>query len=108
MIFKDLKMTSIENTCRTHNLTFKELFELSKKVYPRSKRDKRQTRYITKAGQKYAIKKTINCKSEYFGIYSNIEETRKVRDMLEKCNWDKNCLDAICKELGVEKSGNNK
>ena len=66
-------------------------------------------KYITKTNQKYSITKTFGRNNTiHYGRYNSLEDARKVRDKLVKCNWEKSQLQQICRELGVEKVGDNK
>lgn len=50
------------------------------------------------SGGNYVINKLLNGKNEYFGIYSTLEEARKVRDLLVSNDWDKECIKDILDE----------
>jgi hypothetical protein len=49
----------------------------------------------------YKIYKAINRKNIYYGTYYTLNDARLVRDNLEKHEWNKECLDEICEEVGV-------
>ena len=58
--------------------------------------------YIRKyKNNNYFIQKIIKGKRRSFGIYSNMETARKVRDELIKNNWDKNLADELQMKYGV-------
>ena len=60
--------------------------ELGLKNKPRKQRLRK---YIVKSFGKWVIRKNINGKRVYFGMYDELECAMKVRDELVKCNWDK-------------------
>ena len=105
-ISEDLKNETIENTCTKHNITFKELVEWSLRNTLPADRYSDINKYIYKVDSGYAIKKSIKAVYSYFGVYDSIEDARNVRDKLIDCNWDKNQLPSIVKELGVKNNGN--
>ena len=108
-VLKDLKRKSIEETCTQHNIKFIDLFNLCHEVYPRPQIVKGgENMYLSRNGGAVSIKKKVNGRHDYFGTYSSIEDARKVRDKLAECDWDKNRLSDICKELGVVRNGYNK
>lgn len=55
-----------------------------------------QTAYNTFSVQKY-----MNGKSVSFGTYKNKRTAKKVVEKLKECNWDKNELPRIKREVGV-------
>lgn len=93
---EDLQILSIEDLVKKYNLSFKELFELSKQIDEEDK-------YITKNScGSYTVSKYVNGISEYYGSYTDKEEARKVRDELIKCKWDKEKLPEILNELEIK------
>ena len=76
-----------------------ELEQLNWQVNPN---DYKGDLYIQKEHNAYKITKSQGKKTIRYGTYKDLETARKVRDMLIKCNWNKDYLPLIKKELGVE------
>lgn len=91
---EDLQVLSIEDLVKKYNLSFKELFELSKQIDVKDK-------YVTLNAGNYIISKSIDGKNEYFGSYRDKGEAIKVRDELIKCKWDKDKLPEIVDKLEI-------
>lgn len=81
-----------------------ELEQLNWQVNPQ---DYLGDRYIHKEHKAYKIIKHNGKKSIRYGTYHDLKTARKVRDMLIECNWNKENLPKIKKELGVDTHGNN-
>lgn len=107
-IRKDIKKLSIEETCKKHKISFKELVKQTSKKSPRATRKPNPHKHIYARGKNYTIQKNINGKFNYFGMYYSLEDACKVRDMLIKYDWKKSCLKKICETLGVGRFGDDK
>jgi N-glycosylase/DNA lyase len=93
---EDLQRLSIEELVKKYDLSFKELFELSKQI------DVEDKYIIENVSGSYSVSKSVNGVSEYFGSYMDKEEAIKVRDELIKCNWDKEKFPEILNELEIK------
>lgn len=58
-------------------------------------------KYIHKENKAYKIVKHNGERTVRYGTYHNLKTARKVRDKLIKCNWNREYLPVIKKELGV-------
>ena len=103
---KDLQTCTIEELVFKYDLTFNELFNLSKQLHTP---DKDKFKYIRKTPSKsYSIVKSINGKNIYFGSYKDENEAIIIRDELIECGWDKEELPRILDEFNiVSKCGND-
>lgn len=59
-------------------------------------------KYIHRENRAFRILKYNGKRRVRYGTYNNLKTARKVRDKLIKCNWNRECLPVIKKELGVE------
>jgi len=59
--------------------------------------------YIEKRGQNYHIKKKIKSQTYFFGIYSSLEDAKKVRDKLILTGWKQKQVNRICEEVNVKR-----
>lgn len=48
--------------------------------------------YISRYGDKYCVRKSVNGNVEYFGVYNTMKEAIEMRDKLIKNNWDKHIV----------------
>lgn len=55
--------------------------------------------YRTHHAKEFCIIKRIDDCNRYFGSYASLDVAKFVRDELEKCGWDKNCLEDILSNL---------
>lgn len=49
----------------------------------------------------YYIHKSIDGTCKYYGSYNTVEDAKRIRDELEKVNWDKTQLNDILKKTGI-------
>ena len=96
MLREELKRKTLNETLVEHNLSLKEAFELC------MKNNLQRKTYIQKLNSGYRIRKNVNRRLEYFGVYTSFDDAIKVRDRLIETGWDINQLNDICMELGVE------
>ena len=62
-------------------------------VYPKTKQCKSVDKHIYKSSYgKFVVRKTVNGKFGYYGSYDTLKEARKIRDRLEKYNWDRRVI----------------
>ena len=93
---EDLQILSIEDLVSKYNLSFKDLFELSKQIDDEDK-------YISiNLSGNYSVTKSLNGTVEYFGSYKDKKDAMKVRDELIKCKWDKEEFPEILDVLNIE------
>ena len=99
---------SIEEVCKKHNLSFKELVYLSATNLPRKKPKKYKKtsnqpdeEYISYTYEKYQIRKTIDGNLRHFGTYDTLEDAIKMRDYLMEHGWYTTRVKAIRRRLGV-------
>ena len=105
-LMEDLQSLTIEEVVKKYDLTFNDLFKLSKQLYSSDVVDGKYVRK-TKSGT-YSITKSINGENVYFGSYGDKEEAYLVRDELIACGWDKEQLPIILCELNIKsKKGAN-
>ena len=90
----------LEECLIKHETNLKTLFD---KEYPDSINSSSETKYIEKRGKHFHIKKKINKKTYYYGIYSTLKDAQLVRDQLIVTGWKQNQVANICKELNVER-----
>lgn len=66
---------------------------------------RKKIRYInrTRSG-KYAVQKHMDGENIYYGSYNSKEEAERVVERLLECNWDKEQLETILREEGIERS----
>lgn len=99
---KDLQELPIEELVLKYNLSLKELFELSKKLYTHTDGEIGD-KYITKTPSKsYMIMKSVAGKNVYFGSYKDLNEARVIRDELIECGWDIEELPRILDEFNIK------
>ena len=60
--------------------------------------------YVHKYGDGFAVIKYINNQRHYYGTYKNLETSKKIRDKLMECNWDKTQLQSIKEEVKFEEN----
>lgn len=106
LIRKDLKEgKSIEQVCKDHNITFKNLCDTfhgylrTPKKYPTTT----PTKYIEVRNNRACVRKNINGKTKIFGTYDRLEDAIQMRDALEKDGWHQTHVDQICEKLGIER-----
>ena len=64
--------------------------------------------YIHKTNKKWTVSKTSGRRlTTVYGRYETKDDARKVRDCLARLNWDKDCLDLICRHTGVRRVNGN-
>lgn len=102
---------SIDEVLIKHNISFKQCMQLLDKFAPGKHQKRKQKgtgeKYISKIENKFYIRKKKNRRTKSFGGYSSLEDAVKVRDYLVKTGWNKNRLNSICEELGVNGGSNN-
>ena len=99
---KDLKNgMSLEEALIKHNTNLQKELGRTYKRKPK-KQSTDPNAHVYRCYAKWAIKKTINKKPLYYGIYDTVYEARLVRDELIKCGWDKNELKHILKRLNIK------
>lgn len=66
---------------------------LDEEYFNKIKLGKEDLKYIYKMGEnRWKIVKTIEGKNTYFGVYHNLEDVIKARDLLVKKDWDKTAI----------------
>ena len=87
--------------CRNCGNVQEEKVELK----PPAPRVARVPKYYYCKNGKYIVRanRTGTNSQTYIGTYEDEETAKKVVDKLKACNWDKECLPSIHKELGIEK-----
>lgn len=126
---KEINLEEFEEDFKLKEMTIKELkqkYDIGEAEYRRLKKELaekgvyRTTPYGRKPkpkrirhsnwGKNYSyrdgawnISKIINGKSLFYGRYKTENDAQKVVIELRKCDWDKNQLPKILKELGIEK-----
>ena len=99
-------ITPLNEILQKHQTNLKKVMSTkNKKVHEEKSKKKTKTNIvnITYTRGVYMIKKYINSKNVYYGSYDTLEDANRVKQELIKNNWDKTCLDKICKELGVRR-----
>lgn len=101
---KDLQELPLEEVLEKYDLTLNDLFKHQLRfnsVY----NSRKKIRYInrTRSG-KYAVQKHMDGENIYYGTYNSKEEAEKVAERLLECNWDKEQLETILREEGIERS----
>ena len=103
-IIEDLRKLSLNEVGEKYNLTFKELFELTRKYNNRINVKVTKDSYISKTkNRKWAIRKSINGKMCYFGTYNVKRDATIVVQELIKVDWNEDCLESILEKLGIER-----
>ena len=104
-LMEDLQELTIEEVVKKYDLTFNDLFKLSKQIYSNSNPEDVDFtgKYVrkTKSGT-YSIVKSVNGENVYFGSYGDKAEAYMVRDNLIECGWDKDQLPIILCELDIK------
>lgn len=96
---EDVQKCTIEELVSKYNLTFNELFNLTKQLQTPYKS---KFNYIRKTPSKsYSIVKLVNGEHVYFGSYKDENEAIIIRDELIKCGWDKKELPRILDEFNI-------
>lgn len=90
----------LEECLIKHNTNLKTLLH---REYPDSINSSSETKYIEKRGKHFHIKKKINKKTYYYGIYATLHDAQLVRDQLIRNGWEQNKVDSICKKVDVER-----
>ena len=84
-----------ESKCFYGSKSLKETVELRDKLIENNWIDNGQlgivelddNRYIYRSGKSFMLRKSVNGKSRYFGMFKTLEEAIKARDELIKNNW---------------------
>ena len=98
----------IEEVLKEHNLDFKSAMALLRKANdPRKKLKKNRykstgEKYISKYGNVFMVRRTLNGKLQYFGSYETLEDAIKIRDYLEVHGWYKHRLDTAKRNCGIK------
>lgn len=94
---------SIDEILKKHNVNLNDCMKITTLQH---KTKKNQVKYIHRVHKHYKITKQDpeTLKNVYYGTYRNMEEAKMVRDKLIEYNWDKNRLNEILTELGVERT----
>ena len=102
-LLNDLQKLALEDVLLKYNLTFKDLFRLSKELHNYTKKDG-SLKYIQNTGSgTFMINKSVNGVNRYFGSYLTEEDAVFVRDKLIDCNWSMSCLDSIVERYNIHK-----
>lgn len=114
-IYKNGQKYRIQQTINGKSIVFGSYFNLKEALEVRDEIKRKNWNvdlteylgdtYILKRSWGYVIQKEYNQKLTYYGAYRTVNDARRVRDMLVKYNWNKKCLNEICKKIGVEKLG---
>lgn len=103
-LLNDLKVMSLDEVGKKYNLTFKELFEISRKYNNTNNVKINKDSYITKTkSNKWAIRKSIKGKMCYYGTYNLKKEAQSVVQELIQIDWDANELPNILRKLNIER-----
>ena len=99
-------ITPLNKILEKHQTNLKKVIKTkNKKVHEEKSKKKTKTNIVNITYERgfYAIRKYINSRSVYYGVYDTLEDANRVKQGLIKHNWDKKRLDKICKELGVRR-----
>lgn len=99
---------TIEHVCRSHGLSFMELFMMCDSENRKENPEKELTTgelYISKKGENYFI---LRKGQVYYGAYYSLEDARKVRDYFIFNRWDKRKVDSVCDIVGVVRRNNKR
>lgn len=101
---EDLQKLPIQVICTKYGLSFKELIRISRTLYTYIDADIDENSYVNKTKNgNWTVNKYLGEGAEYFGTYRTKKEAILVRNELIDVNWDKNELDRILDELGIER-----
>lgn len=100
-ITEDLRAgMGLEECLIKHKTNLKTLFD---REYPDVIRCDPKLKYIEKRSKNFHIKKKINKKTYYYGIYATLEDAQLVRDELICTGWKQNQVNNICEKVGVKR-----
>jgi hypothetical protein len=92
---------------KEYNLTLKEAMgRMDKpitKVKPRKVVFSTMGPYVYRRDNYYIVQKRMKSKTVNFGTYNNLDDAKKVRDYYLEHGWNRNTLNKVCRELGVER-----
>ena len=93
---------SIDDVCRKHSLTFKQLLDILR-FYDNPVRTRKHRKGWTHISQTPQGSFIITKDSTHYGTFNTLRDAQRVRDYFREHGWNKNKLDKICNELGVER-----
>ena len=98
---EDLKHMTLDEALAKHNMCLKDLFNCHQNK-TLEKRVKCNVPNIFEVHEGcFTIQKTKNHVKEHYGTYHSLNDAVRVRDELEKCDWDKKQLLSILSKLGI-------
>lgn len=102
-LLNDLKKMSLEEVSEKYNLTFKELFTLSKKYHNKNKVKTNKNSYVHKTNSgNWTIRKFVKGKMIYYGTYGLKKDAQTIVQELMEVDWDINELDNILYKLNIQ------
>ena len=93
---------SIDDVCRDHQLTFKELIDILR-FYDNPVRTRKRRKGWTHISQTPQGSFIITKDSQHFGTFNSLRDAQRVRDYFREYGWNKDLLDTICERLGVKR-----
>ena len=97
----------LEEALHKHHISLKYAMDHMDKPLTNPKRRSRPYsrygKFIYRMGPYYVVQKSINNRATNFGTYNTLTDAQRVRDYLEEHGWKRYKLDAILKELGIER-----
>lgn len=97
---------SLDELLCKHGLNLKTALNKKKRRIPRERKE--EPTYIQRTKTSFQIYRKNNGEQTHFGAYKSLEDAEKVILKLKECNWDKNRLEDITKDLGVKRKTKNK
>lgn len=102
---KDLRNgMTIEEGLKKHNMSLNDIFQQNlKKSKPSNKKHKGSIWKTRSKVPHFAVHKMINGKHHSYGVYRTRQEAEIIRERLHQANWNKEELDKILEETGIQR-----
>lgn len=91
---------TIERVCTEYKISFKKLVELMLADQYQQDQKSIYGLYIHRNSKGRFV---IQRKGNYYGTYKTWYDAFRVRNYFMRCGWDKDRLDEVCEQVGVER-----